>query len=86
MATLAAEDVPQSLLVRYANEILTIGSDGDPLQTVQSVSFGSTESLLFPHNERQLHDYVWMVVIGSFVAFFVAFGIGEWRGFVLSSG
>ena len=62
------------------------GSDGDPLQTVQSVSFGSTESLLFPHNERQLHDYVWMVVIGSFVAFFVAFGIGKWRGFVLSSG
>ena len=78
--------VPSSLLSSYAS---LIGGPSDaPNQTVLTNDVESTQSVLFPHKERQLNDYVWMVIIGSFVAFFVAFGIGRytistwvgWRG------
>jgi len=65
-------EVPSSVLPRYFEEIL---NNGEGI-TKQFVDFEDIESLLYPHNERELTDYVWMVVIGSFVAFFVAFGIG----------
>ena len=48
---------------------------------MQEVDIDFADSLLYPHNERQLRDYVWIVVVGALMSFFVAFGIGKQLNF-----